>query len=198
MLFIHCVNLHLHLHCHSSIHSRHANRQAGTLANCHKPEEHRSLVKRRRFVSLARKERKKKKKNQTKPWLRYFHEGGEGERGRGTMCGCTLHLCLLTYEPRLLPARQWWNRPSKRKKRARRRSQGWRIKGKWIKDKHIMLMKERVYVFPEDWPIGKAKWRDWNCWIVENNGGGGEGGGAVFDEQDEEPWYALFFQIFAR
>lgn len=67
--------LHSHLHCHSSIHGRQANRQAGTLANCHKPEEHRSLVKRRRFVSLARKE----KKNRTKPRLRYFHERRGGE-----------------------------------------------------------------------------------------------------------------------
>lgn len=78
--------LHSHLHCHSSIHGRQANRQAGTLANCHKPEEHRSLVKRRRFVSLARKE----KKNRTKPRLRYFHErrGGSIVQCVGAPCTC--------------------------------------------------------------------------------------------------------------
>lgn len=90
MLFIHCVNLHLHLHCHSSIHSRQANRQAGTLANCHKPEEHRSLVKRRRFVSLARKERKKKKKKSDKTLVTLLPRGRR--RGEGARYNVWVHL----------------------------------------------------------------------------------------------------------
>lgn len=95
MLFIHCVNLHLHLHCHSSIHSRQANRQAGTLANCHKPEEHRSLVKRRRFVSLARKERKKKKKKirQNPGYATSTRE----EKGRGGAVQCVGAPCTCAY-----------------------------------------------------------------------------------------------------
>lgn len=82
--------LHSHLHCHSSIHGRQANRQAGTLANCHKPEEHRSLVKRRRFVSLARKE---KKIGQNPGYATSTRE----EEGRGGMVQCVGAPCTCAY-----------------------------------------------------------------------------------------------------
>lgn len=177
--------LHSHLHCHSSIHGWQA-RQAGTLANCQQARRT-SFARKTAAIRVPReeREREKKKKKSNKTPVTLLPWGGRVQCV-GAPCTCAyLRTAFTTCSPVL-------ERPE-RKKRARRRSQGWRIKGKWIKDKHIMLTKERVYVFPEDWPIGKAKIGTAESWKTTEEGGGG--GWAVFDEQ--EPWYALFFQIFA-